>query len=94
LHNITGGVVSSASLLEENNLLCFVFELLKTFLPNSLSPLFATLEGPINLVTEVLAAPILSLACPAWKDLTEGGEPIWDIIQHRFPGAEKAGSSL
>ncbi|KAJ4318177.1 hypothetical protein N0V94_004543 [Neodidymelliopsis sp. IMI 364377] len=94
LHNITGGIVNSASLLEENNLLCFVFELLKTFLPNSLSPLFATLEGPINLLTEVLAAPILSLACPAWKDLTEGGEPIWDLIQHRFPGAEKAGSSL
>ena len=82
------------SLLENNNLLCFVFEVLKTFLPNSLSPLLATLEVPIDLVTGVLAAPILSLACPAWQDLTEGGEPLWDVIQRDFPGAKKAGSSL
>lgn len=91
---MTGGVLNSISLLEDNNLLCFVFEVLKTFLPNSLSGLLATLEVPINLVTDVLATPITSLACPAWKDLTEGGEPLWDVIQQTFPGASKAGSSL
>lgn len=91
---MTGGVLNSISLLEDNNLLCFVFEVLKTFLPNSLSGLLATLEVPINLVTDVLATPITSLACPAWKDLTEGGEPLWDVIQRTFPGASKAGSSL
>jgi hypothetical protein len=94
LHDITGGVLSSTSLLENNNLMCFSFELLKTFLPNSLSPLLATLEAPINLVTKVLAAPLVSLACPAWRDLTQGGEPLWDTIQHTFAGASKAGSSL
>jgi hypothetical protein len=87
-------VLNAASLLEDNNLLCFVFELLKTFLPNSLSPLLATLEVPINLVTDTLATPLLSLACPAWKDMTQGGEPLWDGIQNTFTGASKAGSSL
>jgi len=53
-----------------------------------------TLEVPIQLVTDILATPLLSLACPAWKDLTEGGEPLWDGIQSQFPGARKAGSSL
>lgn len=91
---MTGGLINSESLLEGNNLLCFVFEVLKTFLPNSLSPLLATLQAPINLVTDVLAAPLLNLACPAWKDLTAGGDPLWDSIQRNFPGADKAGSSL
>jgi hypothetical protein len=94
LDNVTGGVLNAESLLENNNLLCFTFELLKTFLPNSLSPLIATLTVPIELVTDTLAAPILSLACPAWKDMMEGGEPLWDAIQDKFPGASKAGSSL
>ncbi|KAK7705981.1 hypothetical protein SLS57_009898 [Botryosphaeria dothidea] len=94
LHNITGGVLNATSLLENNNLLCFVFELLKTFAPNSLSPLLSTLEVPLKLITDTLATPLLSLACPAWKDMTEGGEPLWDAIQTKFPGAGKAGSSL
>ncbi|KAF1933715.1 Cloroperoxidase [Didymella exigua CBS 183.55] len=94
LRNMTGGLVTSASLLEGNNLLCFAFELLKTFLPNSLSPLLATLAGPINMVTDVLATSTISLACPAWQDLIKGGEPLWDVIQHKFPGASKSGSSL
>jgi len=94
MHNITGGVLNSASLLDDNNLLCFVFQILKTFLPNSLSPLLKTLEVPISLITDTLAAPILSLACPAWKDMTVGGEPLWDAIQNSFEGASKAGSGL
>ncbi|KAF2994254.1 hypothetical protein E8E13_001492 [Curvularia kusanoi] len=94
LHNISGGLLNSVSLLEDNNLMCFVMEVLKTFLPNSLSPLLATLTAPINMVSDVLTGPITSLACPAWKDLTQGGEPLWDVIQQNFPGASKAGSSL
>lgn len=94
LQDITSGVLNASSLSEGNNLLCFVFEVLKTFLPNSLSPLLSTLEVPINLVTDTIAAPILSLACPAWKDLTDGGEPLWEAIQRSFPGAKNSGSSL
>lgn len=92
--DITGSLSNSASLLEGNNFLCFAFELLKTFLPNSLSPLLATLAVPINLVTDTLATPIASLACPAWQDLTKGGESLWNLIQDEFPGARKVGSSL
>src|SRR5205823_9256196 len=55
LSNITGGVLNTATLLEKNNLLCFVFELLKTFLPNSLSPLLKTIEVPVNMVTDILS---------------------------------------
>jgi hypothetical protein len=94
LHNITGGVLNSTLLLENNNFLCFVFELLKTFLPNSLSPLFSTIEGPLNLITNVLSASMRSLECPAWKDITQGEKPLWDTIQHSFTGASEAGSSL
>jgi hypothetical protein len=94
MHDITGGVLNANTLLEKNNLMCFVFQLLKTFLPNSLSPLLSTLEVPLELVTNTLTTPLLSLACPAWKDMTEGGEPLWDAIQHKFDGARKAGSSL
>tara|TARA_R110002003_G_scaffold27_29_gene1535 strand:+ start:844 stop:1128 length:285 start_codon:yes stop_codon:yes gene_type:complete len=94
MRDISGGVLNATSLLENNNLLCFVFEVLKTFLPNSLSPLLSTLEVPISLVTDVLAAPILSLTCPAWRDLTEGDEPLWDALQRNFLGATQAGSSL
>ncbi|KAH7397234.1 Chloroperoxidase [Pyrenochaeta sp. MPI-SDFR-AT-0127] len=94
LQNVTGGALNTVTLLENNNLICFVFEVLKTFLPNSLSPLLATLEVPLKLVNDILAAPILSLACPAWKDLTAGGEPLWDAIQQSLTGARIAGSSL
>lgn len=94
LQNTTGGIINSASLLEGNSLLCFVSEVLKTFLPNSLSPLLATLQTSIDLVTDAIAAPILGLSCPAWADLLDRGDPLWDIIQRKFPGANRSGSSL
>jgi len=94
MQDITGGVVNAQSLLEDNNLLCFAFQVMKTFLPNSLSPLFATLEVPINLVANTLSVPLLSLACPAWDDIAKDGEPLWNVIQKAYDGARKAGSSL
>ncbi|KKY18083.1 putative Chloroperoxidase [Diplodia seriata] len=94
LSNVTGGVVNAASLLEGNKLLCFVLEVVKTFAPNSLSPLLKTLEVPLKLLSDAITGPLTSLACPVWKDLTEGGEPLWDAVQKKFPGAGRAGSSL
>lgn len=94
LDNITDGVLNAATLLEGNNLLCFVLEVVKTFAPNSLSPLLKTLEAPLQLISKAITGPLTSLACPAWKDLTEGGQPLWDGIQSKFPGAAQAGSSL
>jgi hypothetical protein len=94
MEDITGGVLNATTLLEKNNLICFVLQLVKTFSPNSLSPLLATIEVPLKLVMDTISAPLLSLSCPAWKDLTEGGEPLWDGIQKKYAGARKAGSSL
>lgn len=74
--------------------MCFVLQVLKTFIPNSLSSILATLQGPVDLLADTLTAPIISLACPAWRDLTEGGEPLWDGIQRRYDGPRKAKSSL
>jgi hypothetical protein len=94
MEDITDGVLNASTLLENNNLLCFVLQLVKTFSPNSLSPLLATIDVPLKLVMDIISAPILSLSCPAWKDLTEGGEPLWDAIQRKYSGARKAVSSL
>lgn len=92
--NVSGGVLNTATLLEKNNLLCFTFELMKTFMPNSLSPLLSAIGKPLQLVADTLSAPLLSLACPAWQDMTENGDLLWTEIQNKFPGASKAGSSL
>ena len=43
---------------------------------------------------KALAAPLLSLDCPAWDDLNSGGEPIWEKLQELFPGAAKSGFAL
>jgi hypothetical protein len=94
MEDITSGVLNASTLLENNNLICFVLELVKTFSPNSLSPLLATIQVPLKLVMDTISAPLLSLSCPAWKDLTEGGAPLWDGIQRIYSGARKAGSSL
>ncbi len=92
--NVTGGVLNVERLLEGNNLMCFVLEILKTFTPNSLSPLFATLEIPLSLVMDAISAPILSLACPAFADMTMDGKPLWEGLLGQFPGASSSSCAL
>lgn len=94
LGNMTGGVYNAGTLLQGNNLLCFVFEAMKFMAPDSLSPLFSSLGLPMQLVNDALAAPLLSLACPALKDLTVGGKPLWDGLQELYPGAAMSGRAL
>ena len=91
--DITGGVLDATSVLEGNGLMCFVLEVVKTFAPNSLSTLFKTLSMPLELVTETVAAPILSLACPEFEDLKGGGTDLWAKLME-FPGATRAGAVL
>jgi hypothetical protein len=69
-------------------------EAVKLASPNSLSSLFATLDVPLKLITNALAAPLLDLACPAMGDLTLGGKPLWEDLQDLFPGAAKSGGGL
>lgn len=94
LANVTGGILNIDMLLEGNNFLCFALDIVKTFTPNSLSPLFATLEVPLGLVMDAISAPILSLACPAFADMMMDGKPLWEGLLGQFPGAAKSGSAL
>ncbi|CAG8091064.1 unnamed protein product [Penicillium salamii] len=89
--DLTGGVLNLTTLLEGNNLLCFVFEVLKFASPNALSGLYSTLAGPLEFVTDILSVPLLNLTCPAFKDLQMGGKPIWEALKDDFPGAMKSG---
>ncbi|KAI0444671.1 Chloroperoxidase [Xylaria telfairii] len=91
--DVTGGVLNSTTLLQGNNLICFSLTALKTFAPNSLSTLVAVLGPALNLVNNVITTPLLSLACPAFADLTSGGTDLYTVLM-RYPGAKKAGIGL
>jgi hypothetical protein len=86
--DLTGGVLNAGTLLEGNNLLCFVFEVVKTVAPNSLSTLFSVLSVPLKLVTDTIDIALLDITCPAFADLTVGGQSFQDGIQSMFPGAK------
>lgn len=94
MKNITGGVLNAVTLLEGNNLICFTLEIVKAFAPNSLSPLFATLEKPLQLINDALLDPLLDLDCPAFDELKEGGEDLLESLLDKFPGAKKSGFAL
>jgi hypothetical protein len=87
-------VLDATTLLKNNNLLCFAFEVVKTVAPNSLSSLFTILEVPLKLVTDALGAAILSLSCPAFGDMTVGGESFEDVVKRVYPGARLSGNVL
>jgi hypothetical protein len=91
LEDITGGVLNAVSLLEGNNLVCLVLEIVKTFSPNSLSSLFKTLEAPLKLVSDAVIDPLLSLSCPAFKDLQMDGTDLLSGLLKKYPGAKKSG---
>jgi hypothetical protein len=91
LEDVTGGVINLTSLLEGNNLVCFVLEVVKTFAPNSLSTLFKTLEVPLELLDDAILGPILDLSCPVFQDLTLGGTDLLSGLLTTYPGAKKSG---
>ncbi|KEQ75153.1 Cloroperoxidase [Aureobasidium namibiae CBS 147.97] len=91
LENITGGVLNAVTLLEGNNLVCFVLQIVKTFSPNSLSSLFKTLEAPLKLVSDAVLDPLLSLNCPAFKDMEMDGKDLLSGLLTRYPGAGRSG---
>lgn len=94
ISNLTGGVLNLTKILQDNNLLCFVFEIVKTVSPNSLSTIFAIIEVPLKMVTDTVAAAILNMACPAFKDMTVGGKSLEEGIKVQYPGAKLSGSIL
>ncbi|KAI1746960.1 Chloroperoxidase [Xylaria castorea] len=92
--DLTGGVLNAATLLEGNNLICFALTALKTFAPNSLSTIVKLIGPPLELVDNVLTTPLLDLSCPAFTDLTLGGEDLWSALLDRYPGAKQSGIAL
>ncbi|KAF7597427.1 hypothetical protein BBP40_003674 [Aspergillus hancockii] len=94
LSDATGGVFNLTTLLEGNNLLCFVFEVLKFLSPNALAGLYKTLSVPLHMVGDAISTPLLNFACPAFKDLQMGGTPFWEAVQNDFPGAAKSGGAF
>jgi hypothetical protein len=94
LSDLSGGLLNVETLLQGNNLLCFVLQIVKTVSPNSLSGLFATLGQALGLLTDALDSAIKPLACPPFDDLSYGGEPIWDSLKNTFAGPKRAGSPL
>ncbi|TEA13002.1 Dothistromin biosynthesis peroxidase dotB [Colletotrichum sidae] len=94
LSDLTGGVLNLTRLLEGNNLLCFVFEVLKTASPGSLSTIFSIIEVPLKMVMDSVGAALLDLSCPAFEDMTVGGKSFEDGIRGRYPGAERSGNVL
>lgn len=89
MNDLTGGLLNAETLLEGNNLLCLIFEVLKTLSPNSLSTIFDIIEVPLQILFDTLGAALLDLTCPAFKDMTIGGQDLGDAIESLFPGAAK-----
>ncbi|KIX09441.1 uncharacterized protein Z518_00521 [Rhinocladiella mackenziei CBS 650.93] len=94
ISDLSGGLLNAETLLEGNNLLCFVLQIVKTVSPDSLSSLYATLAKPLELLTDALGSALEPLTCAPFEDLTYGGQPIWESLTHIFAGAERAGSPL
>ncbi|GKT54633.1 oxidase [Colletotrichum tofieldiae] len=94
LGDLTGGVLSLTKLLQGNNLLCFVFEVLKTASPNSLSTIFSIIQKPLSMITDTLGVAMLNLACPAFKDMTVGGKSLDEGLKAQYPGARMYDSVL
>ncbi|KAK1978651.1 oxidase [Colletotrichum cereale] len=94
LGDLTGGVLNLPKILEGNNLLCFVFEILKTVAPNSLSTIFTIVEKPLNMVTDAIGTALLSLSCPAFKDMEVGGQSLDEGLKAMYPGARMSGNVL
>ncbi|KAI0973767.1 Chloroperoxidase [Xylaria arbuscula] len=93
--NLTGGVLNAATLLEGNNLVCFALTALKTFVPSSVtSTVFASLAPILKLLDEVLLPPLQTLECPAFADLSLGGEDLWSALLDRYPGARQSGMAF
>jgi len=85
--DLTGGIYNAETLLEGNNLVCFVFQIVKTISPDALSTLYNVINGPLEVVTNALATPLLDMACPALGNMMQGGASWVDEVQSLFPGA-------
>ncbi|KAF2966492.1 heme-thiolate peroxidase [Xylaria multiplex] len=92
--DLTGGVLNLTTLLEGNNLICFTLNVLKTFTPTGLSSVVKVITLPLKLIDDALLHPLLDLSCPAFADMTLGGEDLWSALLDRYPGAQRSGMAF
>ncbi|KAI0533778.1 Chloroperoxidase [Xylaria digitata] len=92
--DLTGGVLNVTTLLEGNNLICFALNVLKTLTPTGLSSVVKVITLPLKLIDDALLHPLLDLSCPAFADLTLGGEDLWSALLDRYPGAQRSGMAF
>jgi hypothetical protein len=86
--------MNGATLLENNNLLCFVLQIVGSVAPDSLSGLFGLIAKPLQLLTDTLGADLLSLSCPPAHELSYNDKPVCKSLQNSFAGLERAGACL
>lgn len=94
LTDVTGGILDATNLLQGNNLLCFTFEVVKTFSPSILSNILATIAAPLETLTNAIGSGLLDISCPAFDDMTLGGKPLLQGLQELFPGAALSGTAM
>ncbi|KUJ21101.1 putative aromatic peroxygenase [Mollisia scopiformis] len=72
LGNLTGGVYEATTLLEGNNLACFVFESLLAAAPDVLKGGYSDPSGPMSTLLDNVNTLIGNYACPTIESLNEG----------------------
>jgi hypothetical protein len=72
LGNLTGGIYESATLLEVNNLWCFVFQSLLVVAPDVLKGGYSDQTGPMKMLLDVVNTVVGDFAYPAIESLDEG----------------------
>lgn len=93
--DLSGGLMNVPTLLENNNLLCFVLQIVGTFAPDSLSGLFSIIAKPLQLLTDTIGADLLDLSCPPAQELSLDNSPaVWESLTNSYAGPQRAGSCL
>lgn len=70
--DLTGGVFNAATLLEENNALCFALELTIQATPDILSGLFTDIDAAEDLLGTVINTATDTLGCPVLNEIDKG----------------------
>lgn len=80
LGDLTGGAFNASTLLEGNNLGCFIFQAAQQAIPSVLKGLVGDLTSILGQLTQILEPILDDLACP--------GLGAWDTTSlEKFPGA-------
>jgi hypothetical protein len=69
--DLTGGVFNTSTLLEGNNLACFVYQAATLAAPDILKGLYADITGPLNMLNNATNNALSGLSCPQLESIDE-----------------------